>query len=90
MLKDLFYLDMPEIYITFASTIKIRLIMEHKLFKATIKTYYFGVKRYYLYVLADDSDEALKFIYNSPSYGGDEDAEVEEIIEISAEEKGIV
>ena len=85
----------PIFFRTFATTIKtitikIRLIMEHKLFKATIKTYYFGVKRYYLYVLADDSDEALKFIYNSPSYGGDEDAEVEEIIEISAEEKGIV
>lgn len=64
--------------------------MKHKLFKATIKTYYFGVKRYYLYVLADDSDEALKFVYDSPCYKNDEDAEVKEVIEISPETKGVI
>jgi len=64
--------------------------MKHKLFKVRITTYYFGNKNYYLYVLADSSDEALKFVYDSHCYKSDEDAEVKEVIEISSETKGVI
>ena len=64
--------------------------MKHKLFKVHITTYYFGNRNYDLYVLADSYDEALKFVYDSPCYKNDEDAEVTEIIEISSGTKGVI
>ena len=36
--------------------------MKYKLFRALINTYYFGNRSYYIYVLAEDSDEALEYI----------------------------
>ena len=43
-----------------------------------------------MYVLAEDSDEALEYIYKSSQYSKDEDAEIEEIVEIASETKGII
>ena len=64
--------------------------MKYKLFRALINTYYFGNRSYYIYVLAEDSDEALEYIYKSSQYSKDEDAEIEEIVEIAYETKGII
>ena len=64
--------------------------MKHKLFRIRINTYYFGNRSYCVYVLADDSDEALQFIYKEPYYKNDEDAEIDEIVEITFETKGVV
>ena len=64
--------------------------MKQKLFKVHIRTYYFGNVDYFIYVLAENSDEALGFIYKDPKYYKDEDAEIIEIYEIAAETKGIV
>lgn len=57
--------------------------MKYKLFRIRINTYYFGNKSYYIFVLAEDSDEALEYVYKSSQYSKDEDAEIEEIYEIS-------
>lgn len=64
--------------------------MKYKLFKVHIKTYYFGNRSYYIYVLAEDSDEALKYVYKHESYKNDEDAEIDEIVEIAFETKGVI
>lgn len=64
--------------------------MKHKLFRVLINTYYFGNRSYYLYVLADDEDEALECVYKHESYRNDEDAEIEEIVEIAFETKGVI
>ena len=64
--------------------------MKYKLFRALINTYYFGNRSYYIYVLAEDSDEALEYIYKHESYKNDEDAEIEEIVEIEFETKGVI
>ena len=64
--------------------------MKYKLFKVRINTYYFGNKSYWVYVLAEDSDEALRFIYKEPYYKNDEDAEIDEIQEIAFETKGVI
>ena len=64
--------------------------MKNKLFRVHIKTYHFGNRSYYVYVLAEDSDEALQFIYKEPYYKNDEDAEIDEIVEIAFETKGLI
>jgi hypothetical protein len=64
--------------------------MEHKLFRVKIATYYFGNRNYDLYVLADNSNEALKYVYANPCFKNDEEAEVTEVIEISPETKGVI
>lgn len=64
--------------------------MKYKLFKIRINTYYFGNKSYYVYVLAENSDEALNYVYKEPCYKNDEDAEIDEIVEISNETKGVI
>ena len=64
--------------------------MKYKLFRALINTYYLGNRSYYIYVLAEDSDEALEYIYKHESYKNDEDAEIEEIVEIAFETKGVI
>ena len=64
--------------------------MKNKLFRVHINTYYFGNRSYYIYVLAEDSDEALQYIYKHESYKNDEDAEIDEIVEIAFETKGVV
>lgn len=64
--------------------------MKNKLFVAKINTYYFGNRSYKLYILAEDYDEAKKFVYENPSYKHDEDAEIDFIYEIAEETKGVV
>ncbi len=64
--------------------------MKHKLFRVLISTYYFGNRSYYIYVLADDYDEALEYIHKSSEYSKDEYAEIEEIAEIAFETTGII
>lgn len=64
--------------------------MKHKLFRVLISTYYFGNRSYYLYVLADNDDEALEYVYKHESYKNDEDAEIDEIVEIAFETKGVI
>jgi hypothetical protein len=41
-------------------------------------------------VLAEDCDEALKYIYKHEPYKNDEDAEIGEIVEIAFETKGVI
>lgn len=53
-----------------------------KLFKVGIETYHFGKLRYSLFVLAHDSDEARKLIYETPTYRKDMDAEITYVKEI--------
>ena len=64
--------------------------MQNKLFKVRINTYYFGNKSYYLYVLADNEEEALEYVYKHESYRKDEDAEIDEIVQIAEETRGVV
>lgn len=64
--------------------------MKNKLFKVHINTYYFGNKSFYLYVLAENSDEALDYVYKDTRFKNDEDAEIDEIKEIAFETKGVI
>ena len=64
--------------------------MKYKLFRVHINTYYFGNVSYYLYVLADDEEQALEYVYKHESYKKDEDAEIDEIVQIAEETKGVV
>ena len=64
--------------------------MKNKLFKVRIDTYYFGNISYYMYVLAENSDEALDHIYKDPRFKNDKDAEIGEITEIAFETKGVI
>lgn len=64
--------------------------MKNKLFRIRINTYYFGNRSYWVYVIAENSEEALQFIYKEPFYKHDEDAEIGEIVEITFETKGVV
>lgn len=54
-----------------------------RLWKVHIKTYYFGVKYYDLYVLADTESNMLRTTYNHPAYSSDEDAEIVNYEEIN-------
>ena len=53
-----------------------------KLYKVRIKTYYFGIRYYDLYVLANNESNMLRTVYNHPAYRKDEDAEIEKYEEI--------
>ena len=64
--------------------------MKNKLFKVHINTYYFGNKSFYLYILAENSDEALDYVYKDTRFKNDEDAEIDEIKEIAFETKGVI
>ena len=47
-----------------------------RLWKVHIKTYYFGVKYYDMFVLSDTESNMLRTVYKHPVYRKDEDAEV--------------
>ena len=64
--------------------------MLYKLFRAHISTYYFGNIGYYLYIFAEDEEEAIECIYNHESFKNDEDAEIDEIVQIAEDTKGII
>ena len=53
-----------------------------KLWKVHIRTYYFGIMYYDLFVLANNESDMLKTVYNHPTYHRDEDAEIVEYKEI--------
>lgn len=48
-----------------------------KLYKVKIKTYYFGIRYYVLYVLADTENNMLCTVNSHPAVRKDEDAVVE-------------
>ena len=56
-----------------------------KLWKVSIKTYYFGVYYYVLFVLANDEDNMKQTVRNHPRYKRDEDAEIDSYEEIDLE-----
>jgi hypothetical protein len=64
--------------------------MLYKLFRARISTYYFGNRSYYLYILAEDEEKAIEYIYKHESFKNDEDAEIDEIVQIAEDTKGII
>lgn len=53
-----------------------------RLWKVHVKTYYFGIRYYYLYVLADTENNMLITLFNHPTYHKDENAEIERYEEI--------
>ena len=53
-----------------------------RLWRVHIKTYYFGIRYYDLFVLANNESNMLRTVYNYPAYRKDEDAEVMEYEEI--------
>lgn len=53
-----------------------------RLWKVHIKTYYFGIRYYDLFVLANTESNMLRTVYNYPAYRKDEDAEIEKYEEI--------
>ena len=53
-----------------------------RLWKVHIKTYYFGIRYYDLYILADTESNMLRTVYQHPMYRNDEDAEIEKYEEI--------
>ena len=53
-----------------------------RLWKVHIKTYYFGIRYYDLFVLSDTESNMLKTVYNYPAYHKDEEAEIVEYKEI--------
>lgn len=54
-----------------------------RLWKVHIKTYYFGISYYNLFVLADTESNMLRTVYKHPAYRKDEDAEVVEYTEVN-------
>ena len=54
-----------------------------RLWKCHVKTYYFGIRYYDLYVLADTESNMLRTVYQHPMYRKDEDAEIEKYEEIN-------
>lgn len=48
-----------------------------KLWKVIIKTYYFGIKYYELFVLADTESTMLRTVNQYPAVKKDEDSEIE-------------
>ena len=56
-----------------------------KLWKVSIKTYYFGNYYYVLFVLANDEENMKQTVRNHPRYKRDEDAEIDSYEEIDLE-----
>lgn len=53
-----------------------------KLYKVRIKTYYFGIRYYELFVLADTESNMLRTVNSYPMIRKDDDAEIESYEEI--------
>lgn len=58
-----------------------------KLYKVRIKTYYFGIHYYELYVLADTESNMLRTVNLHPIVRKDDDAEIESYEEIDLTDK---
>ena len=61
-----------------------------KLWKVTVKTYYFGTSHYILLVVAESKEEAIQEVYKYPKYNKDEDAEIDSVEEIDISKPGII
>lgn len=57
-----------------------------KLWKVTIKTYLFGIRRYVLFVLAMTENEMLNTVYHYPIVRKDDDAEIENYEEVNLDD----
>lgn len=53
-----------------------------RLWKVRIKTYYFGIRYYELFVLADSESDMLRTVTQYPMVRKDEDAEVDKYEQI--------
>ena len=58
-----------------------------KLWKVTIKTYYFGIRYYELFILADTESNMLRTVKEHPMVIKDEDAEVDKYEQIDLEDE---
>lgn len=58
-----------------------------KLWKVRIKTYYFGIRYYELFILADTESAMLKAVNQYPMVRKDEDAEIDKYEQIDLEDK---
>ena len=58
-----------------------------RLWKVHIITYYFGIRYYDLFVLADTESNMLRAVYNHPAYRKDEDAEIDRYEEVDLNDK---
>lgn len=58
-----------------------------KLWKVRIKTYYFGIRYYELFVLADSESGMLRTVTRHPMVRKDEDAEVDQYKQIDLTDK---
>lgn len=58
-----------------------------KLYKVRIKTYYFGIRYYELFVLADTESNMLRTVNLHPMVRKDEDAEIESYEQIDLTDK---
>lgn len=58
-----------------------------KLWKVRIRTYYFGIRYYEIFVLASSESEMLRTVYKHPLYKKDEDAEVDKYEQIDLEDE---
>ena len=47
-----------------------------RLWKVHVKTYYFGIRYYDLFVLSDTESNMLRTVYKYPLYHKDEDSEI--------------
>lgn len=58
-----------------------------KLWKVIIKTYYFGIRYYELFVLADTESAMLRTVNKHPMIRKDEDAEIDKYEQIDLEDE---
>lgn len=58
-----------------------------KLWKVRIRTYYFGIRYYEIFVLASSESEMLRTVYKHPLYKKDEDAEIDKYEQIDLEDE---
>lgn len=58
-----------------------------KLWKVRIRTYYFGICYYEIFVLASSESEMLRTVYKHPLYKKDEDAEIDKYEQIDLEDE---
>ena len=58
-----------------------------KLWKVRIKTYYFGIRYYELFVLADTESAMLRTVNKYPMIRKDEDAEIDKYEQIDLEDE---
>lgn len=61
-----------------------------KLYRFRIETYYCGLIRKTMYVLASSKERAKDIVFQHPEYANDIDAEIVEIVEIDMNKEGVL